>query len=69
MKRRRSRTLDGRVRRLEAAWPVGGCGECENPVRLAWPGREAPGRCPGCGRELIVVKLAFDPSEESATAD
>jgi hypothetical protein len=60
--------MESRVRRLEATWPVGGCGECANPVRLASPGRDVPDRCPGCRRELVVVWLAFDPGEP-ATAD
>jgi hypothetical protein len=55
--------MEGRVRRMEATWPVGGCGECANPVRLAWPGREAPERCPGCRRAREGSRLVF-PSKQ-----
>ncbi|MGH3031873.1 MAG: hypothetical protein ACRDNE_14150 [Gaiellaceae bacterium] len=64
MSRRRSQ--QARLQRLERAFPAARCSTCgPNPVRLEYPGREAPRRCGTCGRELIVVELAFDPGEPS----
>jgi hypothetical protein len=40
------------------------CSACAtNPIRLAYPGQEAPERCATCGHELIVIRLAFKPDE------
>ncbi|MGH3007576.1 MAG: hypothetical protein ACRDOS_17015 [Gaiellaceae bacterium] len=78
MRRPRIGNLDRRLGRLEGAFRDDVClCQIDDPVKVlkgcrtvvtAWPGYEQDTTCPDCGRELIVVRLAFDPGEP-ATAD
>lgn len=63
--RRHVRELDRRVGELERAFAPG-CDVCGGPhgkrIVLAGPNDHPEQFCSACGRETLVVELAFDPS-------